>query len=211
MDRRIGARGKERGPARPVAGGLKFKVRRYRPADLSQVLGLVRELEAELARRFSGVRIQSGIKNYQTRYLRPGTRYETFVAESRGRIIGYMIARPSLGSPEVDNMYDVLTGTPRWKPPEYYLQITFVSAPFRNRGVSKALHRRTVVHARRRGFKEIYACIAKWNEPELAAIESLGFSRLDLGSRYRLSLKLQASDRTSSRTHPRAGSDRRTT
>jgi len=170
--------------------GLKFKVRKYRPADLTQVLGLVRELEAELARKYPEVKIQSGLRNYRTRFLKPGTRYETFVAVARGRILGYMIGRSSLGSPEVDLMYDVVSASARWKPPEYYLQITFVSEPFRNRGISKALHQKVVEHARRNGYQEIYACIAKWNESELAVIQSCGFVKRDLGSRYRLSLKL---------------------
>jgi GNAT superfamily N-acetyltransferase len=157
---------------------------------MDHVLVLVRELEAELARKFPAIRIQSGLKDYRSRYLNPRTRYETFVAEAEGRIIGYMIGRPSLGSPDVDNMYDVISGTSVGKLPEYYLQITFVSEPFRNKGVSKALHRLVIEHARRRGYKEVYACIAKWNLPELAVIKSCDFVRLDLGSRYRLSLKL---------------------
>ena len=183
-------RGGPKGGRRPDTEGFKFKVRNYRMSDLANVLALVREFESELARKFPEVRIQSGLPNYRTRYLKPGTRYETFVAEAGGRIIGYLIGRPSLGSPEVDNMYDVLSGSPRWKPPEYYLQITFVSEPFRNKGVSKALHRKAIERARRKGYREIYACIAKWNLPELAVIESCNFVRLDLGSRYRLSLKL---------------------
>ena len=183
-------RGKGEEKRRLDAESFKFKVRNYRPSDLSDVLVLVREFESELARKFPEVLIQSGLRNYRTRYLKPGTRYETFVAEAGGRIIGYMIGRPSLGSPEVDNMYDVLSGSPRWKPQEYYLQITFVSEAFRNKGVSKALHRKAIEQARRKGYKEIYACIAKWNLPELAVIESCSFVRLDLGSRYRLCLKL---------------------
>ena len=183
-------RGKRKGGRRLDTEGFKLKVRNYRMSDLTNVLVLVREFESELARKFPEVRIQSGLRNYRTRYLKPGTRYETFVAEAGGRIIGYMIGRPSLGSPEVDNMYDVLSGSPRWKPPEYYFQITFVSEPFRNKGVSKALHRKAIEHARRKGYREIHACIAKWNLPELAVIESCNFVRLDLGSRYRLSLKL---------------------
>lgn len=183
-------RSQRKGGRRLDTQGFRFKVRNYRMSDLTDVLVLVRELEAELARKFPEVRIQSGLGNYRNRYLKPGTRCETFVAEAGGRIIGYMIARPSLGSPEVDNMYDILSGSARWKPPEYYLQITFVSEPFRNKGVSKALHRKAIERARRKGYKEIYACIAKWNRPELAVIESCGFVKLDLGSRYRLSLKL---------------------
>jgi len=175
---------------------FKFKVRAFRPADRDGVLVLVRELEAELARKYPGVRIESGLRTYKSRYLKPGTRYEPFVAEVRGRIIGFMIGRPSLGSPDVDNMYDVVSGAAGGKLPEYYLQITFVSEPFRNRGISKALHRLVIEHARRQGFREVYACIAKWNLPELSVIESCGFVRLDLGSRYRLSLKLR-------RTRPR--------
>ncbi|MCJ7611469.1 MAG: GNAT family N-acetyltransferase [Candidatus Aminicenantes bacterium] len=190
LTRNGGNRGRRKGGRRLDTEGFKFKVRKYRMSDLTDVLHLVRDFEAELARKFPEVRIQSGLNNYKTRYLKPGTRYETFLAAAGGRIIGYMIGRPSLGSPEVDTMYDILTGSARWKPPEYYLQITFVSEPFRNKGVSTELHRKVIEHARRKGYKEIYACIAKWNRPELAVIESCGFFRLDLGSRYRLSLKL---------------------
>jgi GNAT superfamily N-acetyltransferase len=190
-------RGRRKDGRRPAAESFKFKVRRYRPSDLSGVLALVREFESELARKFPDVHVRSGLANYRTRYLKPGMRYETFVAEAGGRLIGYMIGRPSLGSPEVDTMYDVLSGSPRWKPPEYYLQITFVSVAFRNMGVSKALHRLVIEHARLKGYREIYACIAKWNLPELAVIESCSFVRLDLGSRYRLSLKLRGPARSS--------------
>ena len=85
---------------------------------------------------------------------------------------------------------DVLPVAPGQVPPEFYLQITFVSKPFRNRGISKMLHKRIVEYAREQGHKELYACIAKWNEPEIAVIKSLKFEIKDLGYRYRLSLRL---------------------
>jgi GNAT superfamily N-acetyltransferase len=169
---------------------FEFSVRKYRPSDLDAVLELVTELETELAEKFPDVQIVSGLDAYRDRYLKPGTKYETFVAEFEGRVMGFLIGYPSLGAPEVDNMYDVLPRTIPWAPPEFYIQITFVSPPHRNKGVSKALHRMVINLARERGFKEIYACIAKWNLPELAVIESCGFVRRDLGYRYRLSLKL---------------------
>jgi len=49
---------------------------------------------------------------------------------------------------------------------------------------------KAVAYAKKKGFKEIYACIAKWNDPELRVIRSLKFQSKDLGYRYRLSLKL---------------------
>lgn len=169
---------------------LDVLIREYAPADLDQVLDLVRELEAELAEKFSDVRILSETGNYRVRYLKPDTKYKTFVAEFEGKVIAYLIGYPSLGAPDVDQIYDILPQTSSWRPAEFYIQITFVSRPFRNRGVSTALHQEIVSYARRQGHKEIYACIAKWNEAELKVIESLKFVRKDLGYRYRLSLIL---------------------
>ncbi len=168
----------------------RVRIREYRPSDLPQVLELVWELETGLAERFKDVQIKSGIEDYQNRYLKPGTKYKTFVAVVGKKIVGFLIGYPSLGAPEVDNMYDILPVSPGWTPPEFYLQITFVSVPYRNRGISKALHKKVIEYARRRGHKEVYACIAKWNLPELKVIDSFEFVKKDLGYRYRLSLKL---------------------
>ena len=169
---------------------LKFWTREYRTADLPQMLGLVLELEAELGEKFDDVQIKSVVGEYESRYLKPGTKYKTFVAESGGKLIGYLIGYASVGAPEVDNMYDILPVASGRTPPEFYLQITFVSKAFRNRGVSKALHRLIIEYAREQGHREIYACIAKWNIPELKVVSSFDFVKTDLGYRYRMSLKL---------------------
>ncbi len=169
---------------------LQLKIREYRPGDLNQVLSLVKELESELAEKFSPVKIKSSLKVYRTRYLNPANKYKTFVALVGRRVVGYLMGYPSLGAPEIDNMYDALPLAPGQQPPEFYLQITFVSKPFRNKGISTLLHERVIAYAKQQGFKEIYACIAKWNEPELRVIRSFKFNEKDLGYRYRLSLKV---------------------
>ncbi len=169
---------------------LEVKIREYQPKDLEQVLALVRELESELAGRFLEVKIKSGIDDYKSRYLKPGNKYKTFVAVVDNRAVGYLMGYPSLGAPEVDNMFDILPVSPKWTPPEFFLQITFVSKPSRNQGISKKLHKEIIEYARKRGHKEVYACIAKWNLPEIKVIRSLEFHMKDLGYRYRLTLKL---------------------
>jgi GNAT superfamily N-acetyltransferase len=168
---------------------IRATIREYRPQDLEQVLDLVRELEAEMAEKFKAV-IKSGLDDYRLRYLNPANKYKTFVALVDRKVIGYLIGFPSLGAPEIDNMYDILPLAPGTLPPEFYLQITFVSKPFRKKGVSRRLHKKVIGYAKKRGFKEIYACIAKWNDPELRVIRSLKFQVKDLGYRYRLSLKI---------------------
>jgi GNAT superfamily N-acetyltransferase len=168
----------------------EVKIREYQPKDLEQVLDLVRELESELAGRFKEVKIKSGIDDYKSRYLKPGNKYKTFVAVVDNRAVGYLMGYPSLGAPEVDNMFDILPVSPKWTPPEFFLQITFVSKPYRNQGISKKLHKEIIEYARKRGHKEVYACIAKWNLPEIKVIRSLEFHMKDLGYRYRLTLKL---------------------
>lgn len=168
----------------------RVKIREYRPEDLEQILELVKGLEAEMAEKFKSIKIKSSIKDYRNRYLRPENKYKTFVAEVDGKIVGYLIGFPSLGAPEIDNMYDVLPIPPGEIPPEFYLQITFVFKPFRNRRISTRLHKKVIEYAKKQGHKEIYACIAKWNLPELKVIRSLEFTEKDLGRRYRLALKL---------------------
>jgi L-amino acid N-acyltransferase YncA len=168
---------------------FEVTVREYKPKDLEQMLDLVRELEAELAERFKAVTIKSSVEDYRARYLNPANKYKTFVAQVEGKLVGYLMGYPSLGAPEIDTMYDVLPLPAGSLPPEFYLQITFVSRPYRNRGVSTKLHERVIAYAREQGFKEVYACIAKWNDPELRVIRSFKFQAKDLGYRYRLSLK----------------------
>ncbi len=165
-------------------------VREYIPDDLEQVLDLVKEMEAELAEKFPKVQIKSGIEDYCNRYLKMGNKYKTFVAEIDSRIVGFLMGYPSLGTPEVDTMYDILPVSKDWTTPEFYLQITYVSHDFRRRGVSRRMHQKIIQYARKQGHKEVYACIAKWNFPELKVISSLKFKKKDLGYRYRLSLKL---------------------
>lgn len=169
---------------------LDIKVREYHPQDLSQVLDLVRELESELKQKFKNIQLKSGKADYRNRYLKPCNKYKTFIALVGSKVVGYLMGYPSLGAPEVDSMYDVLPISHGQIPPEFYLQITFVSKPYRNQGISKMLHKEIIEYARKQGHKEVYACIAKWNLPELKVIRSLKFKEKDLGYRYRLSLKL---------------------
>ncbi len=143
-----------------------------------------------MAEKFSDVVIKSGEKNYRYRYLNPDNKYKVFVAVVDDKIVGYLMGYPSVGAPEVDRMYDELPVSSDSVPPEFYLQITFVSKPYRNQGISTELHKKIIEYARRQGHKEVYACIAKWNTPEIKVIKSLKFDVKDLGYRYRLSLKL---------------------
>lgn len=168
---------------------FRVTVRPYRRRDRNQVLKLVKELEAEMAEKFQGVRIKSGIDDYRKRYLNPRYKYKTFVALVEKKVVGFLIGYPSLGAPEVDRMYDVLPLRRGTIPPEFYLQITFVSKPFRNRGISKLLHKHVIEYVRQQGYQEIYACIAKWNVPELKVIRSFKFKEKDLGHRYLLTLR----------------------
>jgi len=168
----------------------EVKIREYRPEDLDQVLQLVRELEAEMAEKFKDIKIKSGESDYRNRYLKPENKYKIFIALVVDKIVGYLMGYPSVGAPEVDNMYDVLPVSSNRATPEFYLQITFVSKPYRNKGISKRLHREIIDYAKKQGHREVYACIAKWNTPEIKVIESLKFKVKDLGYRYRLSLKL---------------------
>jgi L-amino acid N-acyltransferase YncA len=168
---------------------LNFIFREYRAEDLEQILSLVRELEAEMAEKFE-TKIKSGVEDYRTRYLNPANKYKTWVALVEDRVVGYLMGYPSLGTPEIDNMYDILPQPAGQLPPEFYMQITFVSKRFRKKGISTRLHEQVIAYAKKKGFKEIYACIAKWNDPELSVIRSLKFQSKDLGYRYRLSLRL---------------------
>ncbi len=171
---------------------LEVKIREYQPQDMAQILQLVRELEAEMAEKFKGIKIKSGEPDYRNRYLKPENKYKIFVALVGEKIVGYLMGYPSVGAPEVDNMYDVLPVSSDRITPEFYLQITFVSKPYRNQGISKRLHREIIEYAKGQGHKEVYACIAKWNTPEIKVIKSLKFRVKDLGYRYRLSLKLNS-------------------
>jgi GNAT superfamily N-acetyltransferase len=168
---------------------MNFIVREFRPQDLEPVLELVRELEAEMAEKFQA-KIKSGVEDYRTRYLKHGNKYRTWVALVQKKVVGYLMGYPSLGTPEIDNMYDILPLPAGQLPPEFYMQITFVSKAYRKKGISTRLHEQVIAYAREKGFKEIYACIAKWNDPELRVIGSLKFQSKDLSYRYRLSLKL---------------------
>jgi len=169
---------------------LRVTVREYQPSDLEPVLELVRELEAEMAEKFEA-KIKSGVADYRARYLNPANKFKTWVALVGDKVVGYLMGYPSLGTPEIDNMYDILPLPAGQLPPEFYMQITFVSKPYRKKGISTRLHEQVVAYAKREGFKEIYACIAKWNDPELRVIRSLKFQSKDLGYRYRLSLNLE--------------------
>ena len=168
----------------------QLTIREYRPGDLQQVLDLVRELERELSEKFAGVTVKSSVDDYRKRYLNPANKYKTFVAVFGGRIIGFLLGYPSLGAPEIDTMYDALPLPKGEQPPEFYLQLAFVFRPFRKKGISTRLHERVIAYARENGFKEVYACIAKWNDPELRVVRSLRFQAKDLRYRYRLTLKL---------------------
>jgi len=68
--------------------------------------------------------------------------------------------------------------------------MAFIYPPFRKKGISVRLHERAIAYAKEQGFKEVYACIAKWNDPELRVARSLKFQAKDLRYRYRLTLKI---------------------
>jgi GNAT superfamily N-acetyltransferase len=169
---------------------VTISVRAYRPRDLDEIVGLVREMEEELAERFAGLEIESGVETYRNRYLHPGGKYATFVALVEDKVVGFLVGYPSSGDPDEDPEDDDPEAPPDRALPEFYLKMTFVSRPFRGRGISKKLHAEIVEYAREQGYKEVYACIAKWNESEIRVIRSLKFDLKDLGPRYRLTLKL---------------------
>jgi GNAT superfamily N-acetyltransferase len=91
------------------------------------------------------------VEDYENRYLKPGTKHKTFVAESDGKFIGYLIGYAPVGAPEVDTLYDILPVSLGRTAPEFYLRITFVSKAFRSHGVSKALHKLIIEYARAAG------------------------------------------------------------
>ena len=53
---------------------VKAKIREYQPGDLEQVLGLVKELEEEMAEKFPDIKIKAGKWDYKSRYLQPGNK-----------------------------------------------------------------------------------------------------------------------------------------
>ena len=103
----------------------EITVREYHPEDLEQVIELARELELELAERFKDVEIVSALDDYRNRYLKAGHKYKTYVALVGGKVVGYLIGYPSLGAPEVDNIYDILPKSLIWAPPEFFIPVSY--------------------------------------------------------------------------------------
>src|SRR4030042_2645935 len=131
---------------------LRVVFREYRPEDLEQVLDLVRELEAEMAEKFKA-KIQSGVEDYRTRYLIPANKYKTWGALVETKVVGSLLGHPSLGTPEIDNMYDVLPLPAGQLQPEFYIQITFVSKPFRKKGILSRTHNEVIAPDTEKGFE----------------------------------------------------------
>src|SRR4030042_2109642 len=131
---------------------LSVVFREYRPECLDQVLDLVRELEAEMAEKFKA-KIQSGVEDYRTRYLIPANKYKTWVALVENKVVGFLMGYPSLGTPEIDNMYDVLPLPEGQLPPDFYMQITFVSPSFRQKGILSRTHNEVIAPDTEKGFE----------------------------------------------------------
>ena len=149
----------------------RIHVRKARPSDSEQFVGLVLELA-----KFEGLEPPSpaGQKRLVDDVFRR-KRIRLFVASEGGRLVGYALYFYSYSSFEAR--------------PTLYLEDLYVLESHRKRGVGFALFRRCVDEAMTRGCGRMEWAVLTWNEKALRFYEKLGARRMTDWHVYRLDRK----------------------
>ncbi len=138
----------------------KVNVRKVRPGDGDAVCELI---EALLAYEEIGPMTDGAKKPLVADMFAEDPRFDTFVAESAGRIIGYAI---------VYETYSTMRGRPR-----LYIEDIFVLPEKRGQGAGYALFREVVRHAAERGCAQIEWQVLTWNQLAIDFYERIGGKR----------------------------------
>jgi GNAT superfamily N-acetyltransferase len=148
---------------------MRFKLRRARREDADTVIDLISELA-----HFE--KLDPPAPDARERLLRDGwgrtPRFETWLAESEGRAVGYAI---------VLETYSTFLARPT-----LYIEDVYVTPEFRGRGAGYALFRLAADLAVKRGCGRIEWLCLDWNTGAQAFYEKLGARRLNDWLPYRL-------------------------
>ncbi len=145
-------------------------VRKARPGDGDAVCELI---EALLAYEEIGPMTDGAKERLVADMFAENPRFDTFVAESAGRIVGYAI---------VYGTYSTMRGRPR-----LYIEDIFVLPEKRGQGAGYALFREVVRHAAERGCAQIEWQVLTWNKLAIDFYERLGGKRESEWYTFRLS------------------------
>ncbi len=138
----------------------KVNVRKARPGDSDAVCELI---EALLAYEEIGPMTDGAKERLVAEMFAENPRFDTFVAESAGRIVGYAI---------VYETYSTMRGRPR-----LYIEDIFVLPEERGQSAGYALFREVVRHAEERGCAQIEWQVLTWNQLAIDFYERLGGER----------------------------------
>lgn len=139
------------------AGEARFAIRPAMPADVAEILRLIRELADY--EKLSGMAVGTESMLHQALFgARPAA--EALVAERGGRVVGFAL-------------YFTTFSTFLCRP-GLYLEDLFVEPAHRGFGIGKALLRALAALAVERGCGRLEWRVLDWNEPSIRFYESLG-------------------------------------
>ncbi len=138
----------------------EVNVRKARPGDEDAVCELI---EALLAYEEIGPMTDGAKERLIDDMFAEDPRFDTFVAESAGRIVGYAI---------VYETYSTMRGRPR-----LFIEDIFVIPEKRGQSAGYALFREVVGHAVERGCAQIEWQVLTWNQLAIDFYERIGAKR----------------------------------
>ena len=147
----------------------RINVRKARPGDGDTVCELI---EALLAYEKIGPMTDGAKERLVADMFAENPRFDTFVAESAGRIVGYAI---------VYETYSTMRGRPR-----LFIEDIFVLPEQRGQSAGYALFREVVRHAAGRGCAQVEWQVLTWNQLAIDFYERLGSKRDTEWHTYRL-------------------------
>lgn len=128
---------------------MNIVIRKAERKDSAAIMGLVRELAAY---EKASEQVIVSDAHFEESGFGEKPVWWAFVAESESKIVGAVI-------------YYIRYST--WKGQRLYLEDFIVSAPFRGRGVGKALFKKLVQEAKEKTYTGIVWQVLKWNEPAI--------------------------------------------
>lgn len=135
---------------------MSFTIRDSKIADMSQVLGLIKEL-AVFEKEDNAVEIS--IDQLVADGFGEKPLFHCFVAEKDTKIIGMALVYPRYST---------------WKGPVIHLEDLIVTKKFRGTGLGTALLTSVVQYGNDLGVKRICWEVIDWNDPAIAFYESKG-------------------------------------
>ena len=162
---------------------IDVKIREYKKEDIDDFLSLLAEQE-------TGADSKERKDNddwYREKILPSNTKYQHFVAEIDGKVIGYIGGEPYMDDERLDMMHILPENE---STDTYYIGEIFVTASERMKGIGKKLIEAQIEYARKEGFLNLFMHVDKDNEQMQRICREIGMKESRVNEAYKFEMQL---------------------